>query len=200
MPEEVVDQVMEHAHKSRLNTTVAILVSITATIMAISHVKNENIVQRMHENEAETNDAWAYYQAKSMKQSLAEEGLDRVKLAMGGSQTTSGSIASENGELARQVRAYTEKRDKYERDKQDQEKEARGLIAKHAVLQVHHDQLDLTEALLSIALSLFAITALTQKRWVMWFALVLSAIGLLFGIAAFAGWGWHIEALTKFFG
>ncbi len=43
----------------------------------------------------------------------------------------------------------------------------------------------MTEALLSISIALFGITALTNSRWLLWFAMSLSAGGFVLGITAF---------------
>src|SRR5437773_9268457 len=53
------------------------LVALTATFMAVASVKDRNITLRMNQAQAKAIDTWNYYQAKSMKQNLAEATLDR---------------------------------------------------------------------------------------------------------------------------
>jgi hypothetical protein len=61
---------------------------------------------------------------------------------------------------------------------------------------VHDDQFDLSDAALSVAIALFGITALTQKRALLAFAIVFMVFGLVFGLAGFFQWDLHPEALT----
>jgi len=55
----------------------------------------------------------------------------------------------------------------------------------------------LSDALLSIAISLLAVTALTQKRWLFALAMIPTAFGLLMGLAGLFGWSIHPDALTR---
>ena len=64
-------------------------------------------------------------------------------------------------------------------------------------LNLHDDQFDLADAALSIAISLLAVTALTQKRWLYYLALVPTVFGLLMGLAGLLGWGLHPDALAR---
>src|SRR6478609_8636008 len=56
----------------RLNATVAISVALLATFMAICKVKDDNIVQGMQQAQADKIDHWSYYQARNIRQELAE--------------------------------------------------------------------------------------------------------------------------------
>ncbi len=77
---EVVSDAVDKAKESRLNTIVAVLVSIAATFMALCNVKDGNIVQAMAQSQANAVDAWAYYQSKSTKQHLAESMIDQLTI------------------------------------------------------------------------------------------------------------------------
>ena len=43
----------------------------------------------------------------------------------------------------------------------------------------------MTEALLTIAIAMFGITSLTQKRWLLYFAGTVALIGIVLGLTAF---------------
>src|SRR5205823_6590909 len=66
--------------KFALNAVVAISVAITATFSALCHVKDENISEKMQHVQAQSVDAWAYYQAKGTKMNVAEAALDTMNL------------------------------------------------------------------------------------------------------------------------
>ena len=67
-------------------------------------------------------------------------------------------------------------------------------------LNGHHDLFDLAEAGFSVSLALYGIAALTRRRWLLFFAILVSGFGLLFGIGGFAGWSLHLGWLGRLLG
>ena len=63
---------------------------------------------------------------------------------------------------------------------------------------LHDDQFDMSDALISIAVSLAAVAALAETRWLLFAAWGFGGFGLLMGIAGFAGWAIHPNALASF--
>jgi hypothetical protein len=55
----------------------------------------------------------------------------------------------------------------------------------------------MAEATISIGIALFGVTALTQKRWLLFIGLAFAGFGLFLGIAGFAGWSIHPDFLAK---
>jgi len=51
--------------------------------------------------------------------------------------------------------------------------------------------------MLALAISLLALTALTQKRWLFVLAMVPTFLGTLMGLAGLFGWAIHPNALTR---
>ena len=64
-------------------------------------------------------------------------------------------------------------------------------------LNYRDDQFDLSDALVAVAISLLAITAVTHKRWLFWTALVPTVSGVLMGLAGLMGWHVHPDALAQ---
>ena len=64
-------------------------------------------------------------------------------------------------------------------------------------LNYRDDQFDLSDALIALAISLLAMTALTHKRWLYWVALVPTSFGVLMGLAGLLGWHLHSDALAR---
>ena len=58
----------------------------------------------------------------------------------------------------------------------------------------------MSEASTSIAIALFAVTALTQKRRLLYLALVFAAFGVVLGTAGFLGLGLHPDVLARLLG
>jgi hypothetical protein len=196
---EMLDTVQEpeddkEKKKSRLNTAVAIAVVVIASFMAVSKVKDDNVVQAMMQAQAKEIDAWNYYQAKSLKQHLSEFARDQVHL-----QLVAGHLPpTEFAHFREREAFYVREAERYKQEKGDLEKEARGYSKQYDDLNFHDDQFDLSDALLSLSLALLGITSLTQKRWLFWVAIGLSGFGLLMGLAGFAGLGIHPSALIRF--
>ena len=67
-------------------------------------------------------------------------------------------------------------------------------------LNVKDDQFDISESLGSVGIALLGITALTQKRRLLYVALLLAGFGLLIGLSGFLGWNIRPEWLAKVIG
>src|SRR5215468_9152693 len=66
---------------ARLSTVVAVTVAILATFMGICKVKDDNIVQAMQQAQADKIDHWAFYQARNLRQEIAEATAVQLELA-----------------------------------------------------------------------------------------------------------------------
>src|SRR5881227_716664 len=60
------------ASHSRLNSRVAITVALLATFLGVCKVKDDNIVQGMQQAQADKIDHWAFYQARNIRQDVAQ--------------------------------------------------------------------------------------------------------------------------------
>lgn len=175
---------------ARLNTWVALTVAILATFMAVCKVKDDNIVQAMQQAQADKVDHWGYYQARNLRQEVAEATLVQLKLG----------VASIPGA---QRAAYTEAMATYDALAREQATKKQAVQAQaqqdqktYDAFNIHDDQFDLSDALLAIAISLLALTALTHKRWLFWLAMLPTAGGVLMGLAGLFGWALHPDALS----
>lgn len=194
--EKIMEQI-ESAKESKLNTQIAIIVAISASLMAIFNIKDNNIVQAMSQAQAHNIDAWSFFQAKSTKQSLAESNLHQLELQLTLNEKASDSLKLKIEKLISENKAKIEK---YENEKTEIKKQAEDFQKEYDELNTHDDQFDLAEALISLGLSMFGITALVQKRALFYFACSLSGLGAFFGVAGFLNWSIHPEWLTKFLG
>jgi len=169
------DHAVEHeAHKGGLGQQVAIFSAVLATVGAIVSFfggdtqnkamlyKNEAVLER-----AEATDQWNFYQAKSLKQNMAE-------------------VAAATATDPKVAEKYRAEAERYKKEKADVEKDARKHEAEYKrwnersehALHPHH-YLSISMTLLQIAIALASITVLTQKRWL----LAGAAIGALGGAA-----------------
>ncbi|HEY1955050.1 MAG TPA: DUF4337 family protein, partial [Polyangiaceae bacterium] len=69
---EQLNEAVEKARESKLNTIVAVCVAVIATFMSVCSVKAGNVVQQMSSAQSNAVDQWSYYQAKSTKENIAQ--------------------------------------------------------------------------------------------------------------------------------
>ena len=193
---ETVNEAIERAGESRLNSTVAILVALTATFIALASVKDRNLTLGMMQAQAKAVDTWNYYQAKSTKQNLAEATADEL-LALKSVSPAGASAQAAAQELEKRIENYRGQASRYDREKEEVKAEAEGYEHRYEALNTRHDEFDLSDAAMSVAIALLGVTALTRKRWLMGVAAVFLAIGLLFGMAGFLNWNLRVDALMS---
>lgn len=194
--DEKLNEAIEKARESKLNALIAALVAVAATFLALCNVKAGNVVQAMGKIQVEIVDSWSYFQAKSTKQSLAEAAVDQLTVQREIAHLTPEQSAS----LDKQLSGYHERIARYEREKNELKAKVEGLEQEYERLNVKDDQFDISEALLSIGIALFGITALTQKRWMLYMALGFAGFGVVVGISGFAGWNLRPEWLAQLVG
>jgi hypothetical protein len=174
------DHALEHeAQKGGLGQQVAIFSAVLATVGAIVSFfggdtqnkallfKNEAVLER-----AEASDQWNFYQAKSMKQNLAE-------------------LAAAINTDPKKVEFYQAEAKRYAQEKKDIEKVARAHEAKSksftqmSDLALHpHHYLAISMTLLQIAIALASITVLTRQRWLLYGAALSAFGGAVLGVIA----------------
>ncbi len=177
-----------------LNAVVAISVAITATFTALCNVKKGNVVQAMARSQASGVDAWSYYQAKGTKMNIAESSLDALRVQR---ETTPGLTHEGRALIDQKLADYGDKIRRYDLEKGQIKKTAEGFQEDYERLDTRHDQFDMAEALTSIAVALFGITALTQKRRLLYLAWAFAAIGIVLGSAGFFRLGLHPDFLAR---
>ncbi|HMB28583.1 MAG TPA: DUF4337 domain-containing protein, partial [Blastocatellia bacterium] len=147
----------ESESKDHLTNWVAICVALLAAFMAVTKIKDDNIVQAMLMAKSDAVDTWSEYQAKRIKQHLLELGLDettalRDTAAKQTSATLDGQLKHYESEIAR-----------YQKEEVELQKKARGYEAQYDALNYRDDQFDLSDAALSTSIAMLAVTALTKK-------------------------------------
>jgi hypothetical protein len=179
------------ARAARLNAAVAVTVAVLATFMGICKVKDDNIVQAMQQAQADKLDHWAYYQARNLREELAEATAIQLELArQGAPAATAGaydaSIAKYRALVEEQSRKKDEIRTQAEQDQ-----------ARYDALNYRDDQFDLSDAMIAIAIAMLAVTALTRLWPLYWASLVPSAFGVLMGVAGLTSLPIHPDALVR---
>jgi len=180
------------SHDSALANAVAVTVAVLATFMGICKVKDDNIVQAMQQAQADKVDHWAYYQARNLREELAKATAVQLRLALIGVHEPE-KVAAVQAELAVYQRLVADQAEK----KEGLRVQALADQASYDALNYRDDQFDLCDALLAVAISLLAVSALTSKRWLYGLAMVPTAFGTLMGLAGLLGWHVHSDTLAR---
>jgi hypothetical protein len=196
-PKELIEQAKAAAEKAqarstaRLNAAVAVTVAVLATFMGICKVKDDNIVQAMQQAQADKLDHWAYYQARNVRQDVAEAAATQLELARLAAPPT--STAAYDAAIARYREVAADQARKKEALKTQAENDQKAYDA----LNYRDDQFDLSDALLAIAIALLAVTALTGLWPLYWATLVPTFFGVLMGVAGLTALPIHPDALVR---
>ncbi len=180
----------EHRRRARLNAAVAITVALLATFMGICKIKDDNICQAMQQAQADKIDHWGYYQARNLRQEVAESTATQLRL-------------QQAAQPAAAQAAYGEAIARYELLARDQAQKKQDVLAQanadqknYDALNYRDDQFDLSDALLAIAISMLAVSSLTQLLWLYLLSLVPAGFGVLMGTAGLFALRIHPDGLT----
>src|SRR6266550_2001407 len=185
------DDSTANAKHARLTTWVAITVALLATFMGICKVKDDNIVQAMQQAQADKLDHWNFYQARNIRQEIAQAELTQLNLSRGSQPAT--QITKADSAIARYVALVKDQATKKDSLRVQAEQDQKNYDA----LNYRDDQFDLSDTLIALAISMLALTALTHKRWLFWIAMVPTALGVIMGLAGLLGWAIHPDALSR---
>jgi hypothetical protein len=187
------ERAQERKENKRLNDLVAVTVVILTVFMAVSKIKDDNIVQAMQKAQATSVDAWNEYQAARIKLHVDENSLNALRLL-----ETAGTV--DKTLAAKQAAEYENDIKKYESRSKETMAKAKANEAEYERLNFRDDQFDLSDAFLSIAVALSAVAALVDTVWLLYVAWGSGGIGLMFGIAGMANLGLRPEWLASLLG
>jgi hypothetical protein len=185
------DEPTKVAKPSRLNPAVAIAVALLATFMGICKVKDDNIVQAMQQAQADKIDHWAFYQARNLREEVAKSTLVQLRLQ------AADKPKERQADYQEAIAQYEKLAKEQAAKKEELRLQALADQANYDALNFHDDQFDLSDALIAIAISLLAITSLTQLWWLYGLSLVPAGFGVLMGLSGLVGWAFHPTSLIK---
>lgn len=175
----------------RLNMLVAVTVALLATFMGICKVKDDNIVQAMQAAQTNKIDHWAFYQARNIREEIAKSTVVQLRLA------ALSRPATERADYDAAIQNYETIAREQSKKKEELKTLAEQDQKDYDAANFRDDQFDLSDALLAIAISLLAVTALTHQKWLYWLALLPTGYGVFMGLAGLLGWGVHPDAVVR---
>lgn len=154
-------------------------VSLTLSILAVLVAGVTLLGHRTHTEElllqARATDQWSFYQAKNIRRHNFEMFSDLLSVVKG----------EDAGQVSSLREKYKKELERYAKDKEDIQAEARALEKERDVQRRKADRFDAGEGLLEIALVISSITLLTKRR-IFWRAGMLAGLaGVIVAITAF---------------
>ena len=175
-----------------LTSRVAITVALVATFLGICKVKDDNIVQAMQQAQADRLDHWNFYQARNIRQDVAAAEATQLRLS------SAAASAATQEEYRRAIAAAESRAAEESAKKEELRNQAEQDQRTYDALNYRDDQFDLCDALLALAISMMAVTALTRKEWLFSLALVPTVGGVVMGMAGLFQWHIHPDMFAKF--
>jgi len=173
-----------------LTSRVAITVALVATFLGICKVKDDNIVQAMQQAQADRLDHWNFYQARNIREDVAAAEATQLRLS------AAAAPPAVQDEYRRAIGAAESRATEERAKKEELRAQAEQDQQTYDALNYRDDQFDLCDALLALAISMMAVTALTRKEWLFLVALVPVAGGVLMGLAGLFEWHIHPDAIA----
>jgi hypothetical protein len=173
----------EASRNEGFNNRVALTIALLVTFLAISTIKSGNVEQAVAQAQAERNNSWAWYQAVRVREDMATYELAHLQRLL---RIAPADPAEEKGRLAAELREQQAEVGRVRARKDEVEARARAAERELGALNVIADQYDFSDALIAIALALFAICALAKVRWLYWFSLIPALAGAAWGAASMA--------------
>jgi len=177
--------------RNHLTNLAAISIALLAAFIAVTKVKDDNIVQAMLQAKSDAVDTWSQYQAKRLRQALLETSHDQATALRANAPPATAA------KLDEQIHRYESEIERYKTELADLQTKAKAKEAEYDALNYRDDQFDLCDAALSVAVAMLAMVALTGKRWLLGLAWVFSFFGVLMRLAGLLGWHVHPDWLTK---
>ena len=176
----------------RLNRSVAMTVVVLSVFLGLCHIKDDNIVQAMQQSKADAVDTWGEYQASKTKLHITEGAAGQLAV-LGELAHDRAAVVAQSGRLAAEIA-------RYKAEIPELRVKARGFEAAYDAMNYHDDQFDAADALVGIAVSVAAVAALAESWWALGAAWVFGALGMVMGVAGFAGWSIHPDFLARLLG
>lgn len=158
----------ESTERNLLHSQVALIITLLAIVIGLSKVYGDNLNQQIQHAQAQIVDGWNRHQADRIRLDLAEDRLLRLQ-----DSHKDPATVTESAQKVQALQAGVE----------ISRQRARKAEAEHERLEERDGLLDLSDAALSIAMALFAITSLTQKRWLLWASGSFLVAGVLSGLS-----------------
>jgi hypothetical protein len=180
-------EVSAEAKDKALNRRIAITVVLLSVFMGFAGIKDRNITKDMSRDQAQAIDLWNEYQATKTKQHLLQASADEIA-----------ALSNEPAKSAKLVAADTKDVAKYSAEEPKLAAKAMAAEEDYDRLDQRHDQFDLSDAAITTAISIAAVTALIEAPWLLFVTWAFAAFGVVLGLAAFLSIDLGLDRIAGF--
>ncbi|MCC2668176.1 MAG: hypothetical protein K0Q72_647 [Armatimonadetes bacterium] len=177
----------EHTEAERFRARAALLIAVLAMLLAVTSLGGGNVTEDMLTANIQTSDAWAFYQAKNVRQTVNELAADQLELEL--LRTPEMPAKARQGYEAR-IREYRGRVARYESEpdpeapddptrgdgKKQLSARAKTLEQQRERAQKQDPNFDFAEALFQIAIVLGSVAILATSRPVLALSLAMGAV------------------------
>jgi hypothetical protein len=196
-PIEIAEAKEPKSASDRFNNRIALTIALLATAIALFTIKAGNVNEAMMQAQAERNNGWAWYQAVRTREDMGTYELANLQRLL---RTTPAEQAAEAAVLQTEITAQEGEVARIRERLAETSARAEAAEADYKRLNALGDQLDLSEALIAVAITLLAVATLAQVYWLYWFALIPGIVGLALGAIAMANRALPLGAVTAWMG
>jgi hypothetical protein len=182
-------EVSAEAKDKALNRKVAITVVTLSVVAGLCGIKDGNLVQSMQAAQSASVDSWNEYQATKTKQHLAETSRAQIAALTTDPARAAPALAALDRDIAH-----------YRAEAPLLAAQAKAQGDRYDALNVHDDQFDASDAAISTAISIAAVSALAESEWLLFAGWAFGAFGIFMGLCGFLGWSFHPTLLSTLLG
>jgi hypothetical protein len=182
------------AKDRRLNRLVAVTVVVLSVFTGLCNIKDGNLVQAMQQAKADSVDTWGEYQATKTKLHVAQSARDEIAVIAAGANDEGKARAMQS------IAALDAQIAKYNRSAPALAAKAKGFADQYDAFNVHDDQFDASEGLISAAISMAAVAALAESFALLFGSWAFGAFGTFMGVCGFVRLAFHPDVLSNFLG
>jgi hypothetical protein len=170
----------------------ALMIAIMAAVLAVGGLGGGNATDDMIENNIKASDAWAFYQAKNVRQTMYRIEAEKLKTSLASGLVAAAERPSAEARLKdyeATIARYDSEPDPKDPSKGEGKKElsatAKGFEAAFEQAAQRDNNFDFAEVLLQLALVLGSVAILAVNRWILITSAALGALGALLTLNGF---------------
>jgi hypothetical protein len=159
--------------------TIALLVAVYAVALAVTALGGNNAGKDMVMAQQKASNAWAYYQAKVVRENMYLLAADNLEQEMEEARELSIPSPKVQEKRAKRLADYRKKAAEYKAEKEEIMAEAKKLEEERDTAARRDPYFDYAEVLLQISIVLASVAMLSGRKEAFYASLVLAALGLL---------------------
>jgi len=179
------NEIKEHG-ASPFTKTVALSTACIAVVLAIASVGGSNAAKEMMKSQIEAANRWAQYQAKSIRERMAEQEIRRLQIEVAAREGDASANAGKIRDLLnKELEYYASEKKQYGSDKKEIGDIANELTKESFTNQRKDGYFDTAEMLLQIAIVMASVAMLADSRLAYGVAMTLALAGAFFAFDGF---------------